>query len=147
MTAFAKLKLTTATRKIEKLSAEQYARQRVLGNLAEQLGLVKAMLDGTAFTVKQTRYKTDENGERVGYERSKRLRQWFWQDADGNWLLELRYGNRPLKLSGENTAVVAGTKEQLASVIETLMEAVQVGELDKALAIAKKERLAMLRKG
>ena len=67
MTAFAKLKLTTATRKTEKLSAEQYARQRVLGNLAEQLGLVKAMLDGTAFTVKQTRYKTDENGERVGF--------------------------------------------------------------------------------
>ena len=46
-----------------------------------------------------------------------------------------------------NTAVVAGTMEQLASVIETLMEAVTVGELDKALAAAKKERLAMLRKG
>ncbi|CAA7620396.1 hypothetical protein [Magnetospirillum sp. SS-4] len=146
MTALAKLKLTTATRKNEKLSAEQYTRQRMLANLAEQLGMARAMLDGTAFTVKQTRYRTDENGERIGYERSKRLRQWFWQDADGNWLLELRYGNKLLKLNGDNTAVVVGKLEQLTSVIETLMEAVTAGELDKALAAAKKERMATLRK-
>jgi hypothetical protein len=66
MTALAKLKLTTATRKTEKLSAEQYTQQRMLANLAEQLGMARAMLDGTAFTVKQTRYKTDENGDAEG---------------------------------------------------------------------------------
>lgn len=111
------------------------------------LGAARRRLIWRRRSGRRTRYKTDENGERVGYERSKRLRQWFWQNADGNWLLELRYGNRPLKLSGDNTAVVVGKQEQLAGVLETLMEAVTAGELDKALAAAKKERLATLRKG
>ncbi|CAA7614249.1 hypothetical protein [Magnetospirillum sp. SS-4] len=61
--------------------------------------------------------------------------------------MELRYGNQPLKLNGDNTAVLVGKLEQLAGVIETLMEAVAAGELDKALAAAKKERMATLRKG
>ena len=147
MANLAKLKLTTATRKAEEKTAEEYMRERMLANLDEQLGLAKAIVSGTAFSVKQTRYKTNENGERVAFERSKRLRQWFWHDVTGTWFLELRYGNRPMTLNGDKTAIEVGKLDQLTSVIETLIEAVTAGELDKALAAAKKDRLAMLRKG
>ena len=68
------------------------------------------------------------------------------RDADGDWFMELRYGNKAIKLSGENTAVEVGGKEKLTTVITTLTDAVKAGELDKALAAAKKERMAMLRK-
>jgi hypothetical protein len=83
---------------------------------------------------------------RLAQTAERRLHKWYWRNGDGNWLLELRYGNRPLKLNGDSTAVLVGKLEQLTSVIETLIEAVTAGELDKALAAAKKERMATLRK-
>lgn len=147
MANLAKLKLTTATRKVEEKTVEEHMRERMLANLDEQLALAKAMIAGTAFAVKQTRYKTDENGERVAFEKNKRLRQWFWHDVTGTWFLELRYGNRSMVLNGDKTAIEVGGKDQLVGVLETLIAAVKAGELDKAMAAAKKDRMAMLRKG
>jgi len=45
-----------------------------------------------------------------------------------------------------NTAVEVGEKAKLTTVIATLTDAVKAGELDKAMALAKKERMATLRK-
>ncbi|WP_237051390.1 hypothetical protein [Magnetospirillum sp. ME-1] len=84
----------------------------------------------------------------------KLLAHYGWKDLDearakGNGLFTNSNGEdiHTFEVGFKNLMAAAGTKEQLASVIETLMEAVTVGELDKALAAAKKERLVMLRKG
>ena len=141
MATMAKLKLSAVTRKVEQVSAEQNMRQRMLDHLGEQLSIAKAMLDGTAFTVKQTRYRTDENGERRATEHSKRLRQWFWHDATGKWFLELRYGSAVLMLDKDKSSIEVGAKEKLTETLEMVMEAVKAGELDAAMNNAALKRL------
>jgi hypothetical protein len=133
MATLAKLKLSTVARKVEQVTAEQHMRQRMLGNLAEQLGLARALVDNTVFTVTQTRYTTDENGQRKAVEHSKRLRSWFWHDLSGKWYLELRYGSSVLNLAGDKSSIEVGLKEKLVETIETVIEAVAAGELDAAM--------------
>ena len=141
MATMAKLKLSAVTRKVEQVSAEQNMRQRMLDHLGEQLNIAKAMLSGTAFTVKQTRYRTDENGERRATEHSKRLRQWFWHDVTGKWFLELRYGSAVLMLDKDKSSIEVGAKEKLTETLEMVMEAVKAGELDAAMNNAALKRL------
>ena len=62
------------------------------------------------------------------------------------WFMELRYGGKALKLSGDRTAVEVGDKAKLVETVATLIEAVKAGKLDKALLAAKKERAAVMRK-
>ena len=85
--------------------------------------------------------------ERIEQAVERRLRKWYWRNADSTWFMEVRYGNRALKLSGENTAIEVGEREKLTEVIGAVKDAVMAGELDKILAAAKKERMTMLRKG
>ena len=74
------------------------------------------------------------------------FRIWYWRNADGNWFMELRYGKKVMKLSGESTAVEVGQNDMLTAVIATLLNAVRAGELGKAMALAKNERMATLGK-
>ena len=52
----------------------------------------------------------------------------------------MRYGNKPLQLAQGKTAIVVGTKDQLVSVIEQVIEAVKAKELDEAIAATVKVR-------
>ena len=54
--------------------------------------------------------------------------------------------NKVLKLSGNRTAVEVGDQGKLTETITTLIEAVKIGELDKALLAAKNERAATMRR-
>lgn len=105
----------------------------MLANLDEQLGLAKALTNGTVFTVKQMRYTTDEEGQRKATEHNKRLRPWFWHDVTGKWFLELRYGSSVLPLGKDMASIEVGLKEKLVETIETVVEAVNAGELDMAM--------------
>ena len=60
--------------------------------------------------------------------------------------MELRYGGKALKLSGNRTAIEVGDKAKLTETVATLIEAVKAGELDKMLLAAKKERAAVMRR-
>ena len=147
MSVIRKLKLTKEQRNEHTETAEERMRQRLLGHLDEQLELAEAEARGEQLTKTRQIYVTNEDGERVAQAVERRMRKWYWRNAEGNWLFEVRYGNKALKLSGENTAIEVGEREQLAETIGAVKEAVAAGELDKALAMAKKERAAMLRKG
>ena len=133
MATLSKLKLSTVARKVEQVSDEQHMRQRMLANLDEQLGLAKALMNGTVFTVKQMRYTTDEEGQRKATEHNTRLRPWFWHDVTGKWFLELRYGSSVLTLGKDMASIEVGLKEKLVETIETVVEAVNAGELDTAM--------------
>ncbi len=146
MNVMKKLKMTAEVRGGNIESIEQHLRRRMLEQLDEQQGLADAEIKGEQFVKTQQIYVTNEDGERIAKTVERRLRKWFWRNSDGNWFMELRYGNKAIKLSGENTAVEVGDKGKLTTVIATLTDAVKAGELDKALAVAKKERMAMLRK-
>ena len=146
MGVMSKLKMTNEVRGGNVESIEQHLRRRMLEQLDEQLELAEAELKGKPLIKTRQIYVTNEDGERVTRTEERRLRKWYWRNADGNWFMELRYGNKAIKLSGENTAVEVGGKEKLTTVIATLSNAVKAGELDKAMALAKNERMTTLRK-
>jgi hypothetical protein len=49
--------------------------------------------------------------------------------------LELRYANAVLMLGKDQTAIEVGTKDKLVPTIETVIEAVKMGELDAAMNV------------
>ncbi len=81
-----------------------------------------------------------ETGERVRKEVPVRFRTWFWKDELGNYMLEVRYGNKRLELKPKKSAIEIGEAKKLVPTIETLRDAVNAGELDKFLKAAKSSR-------
>jgi hypothetical protein len=146
MSVMGKLKLTAEKRRENTETAEQQMRRRLIEHLDGQLELAEAELRGEQLMKTRQVYITNDDGERLAITKERRLRKWYWRNVDGSWFLELRYGNKALKLSGDKTAIQIGGKEKLAEVIGMLKDAVMAGELDKALEMAKKERMATLRK-
>lgn len=141
-----KLKLTTTKRENRTVNAVELLRSKLTEKLDEQLEMIQAEQVGKKLVKTKEVYITNEAGERIAQKQDRRMRKWYWADADGTWYIELRYGNKVLKLAGNNTAIEVGDKSKLADTIKSVKEAVTAGELDKALANAKKERMATLRK-
>ncbi|WP_321389726.1 DUF6641 family protein [Emcibacter sp.] len=146
MTVLEKLKLTSEKRVQQRATIEESLRGKLYDRLAEQKELVEAELAGKEFIKTRRVFVTNENGERVAQEVPRRIRKWFWHNGEGTWYVELRYGGKVMKIAGEKTAIEVGDLKQMPKVIATVMQAVQAGELDKALLAAKKERMATLRR-
>lgn len=141
------LKFTDEERHHQHMSVEETMRQKLLAKLTEQRQMAEADIAGDDISKNRRIYVTNDAGERVAKDVQRRLRRWYWQNGAGVWLMQLRYGNKPLKLVGGKTAVEVGKQAELLTVMDTLMAAVGAGELDKALAGARKERVAQLKKG
>ena len=69
-----------------------------------------------------------------------RIRRWWWKDADGQIMLDVRYGNRRIELKTGKTAIEVGEVDNLVPTLKLLADAVKVGELDKVLLAAKSKR-------
>ena len=146
MTVMQGLKLTAEKRTRVAATLEDSLRGKLLERLDEQKELVGAELAGKQLVKTRTVYVTNDAGERVAQEKPRRIRKWYCHNGDGAWFIELRYGGKVMKIAGENTAIEIGELKKAQKVIDTLMQAVTAGELDKALLAAKKERMAMLRR-
>ncbi len=146
MTLMTKLKLSNITRTRQALTVEESLRARMLGHLGEQQELIAAELKGETLVKTRKIYVTNDAGERVTQDAERRLRKWYWQDADGTWYLELRYGGKVMNIEGDKAAIEAGKIKDISKIIDTVIDAVKAGELDGALLTAKKERVAILRR-
>ena len=85
--------------------------------------------DDDKFTVEPTRQQ-----------RPVRLKQWWFKDRSGTLLFAVRYGAKILPITKDKSAFEVGSLEQLPTVIKTLIQAVDAGELDTQLAAIKSER-------
>ncbi len=146
MTLMAKLKLSDITRTRQTLTVEESLRARLLGHLTEQQELIAAELKGETLVKSRKIYVTNDAGERVTQDAERRMRKWYWQDGDGTWYFELRYGGKVMNIVGEKAAIEAGKINDIPKIIDTVIEAVKAGELDGALLTAKKARVAILRR-
>jgi len=146
MTLMTKLKLSNITRTRQALTVEESLRGRMLGHLTEQQELIAAELKGETLVKTRKIYVTNDAGERVTQDAKRRLRKWYWQDGDGTWYLELRYGGKVMNIEGDKAAIEAGKIKDIPKIIDTVIDAVKAGELDGALLTAKKERVAVLRR-
>ncbi len=147
MSHLTKLKLTDKTRTDVETNPEDLLRNKLIARLLEQKELVEADLKGDQLTKTRFKFVTDsETGESKRVEVQKQLRRWWWKDESGQVMLTLRYGNKPLAITGDKSTIEVGTMDKLPKIIDTIIEAVKAGELDKQLNAAMAERRLKLKK-
>ena len=147
MTHLTKLKLTDKTRTDVEMNPEDLLRSKLIARLLEQKELVEADLKGEQLFKTRFKFVTDsETGETKRIEVQKQLRRWWWKDEDGQVMLTLRYGNKPLAIADGKSTIEIGALGKLPKIIDTIIEAVKAGELDKQLNAAMAERRLKLKK-
>lgn len=147
MTVISKLKLSEKQRSDEIRSPEQRLRGKLIDRLIEQKELAEADLKGEPLV--KTRFKFIQDpasGENKRIEVPKMIRRWWWKDEAETVFLQLRYGNKPLEVADKKPTIEVGTLDKLPKIIDTVMEAVKAGELDKQLRAAVSERRAKLKR-
>ena len=135
MTFLTKLTIVAAKRIISQSPAEQ-RRAKLLAKLTEQHDLAEAMIAGTTLTATRDVWVKDDAGSKTRVTKAKRMRSWFWLNTDGKWLLEVRYGARPLELGKGKRAVEVGVRAELPKVLGMIEDAVRAGELDTQIDAA-----------
>lgn len=130
-----KLKIVALATKT-KGTIEQERRKKLAEQLTEQLKLAEAALGGVAYQRTKAAWETDAEGNRYRVQRTVKLRQWWTAGDGGTVQFGVRYGAMPLQLQQGKTAVEVAKLTDLPVVIKTLLQAVEAGELDAAVATA-----------
>jgi len=136
MSFIAKLKLVTSKRE-RNLSPIMLRRQKLATKIEEQLELARCQKNGTLYAPKRLKTVTNEAGERVVVETTKRVKEWFWTTPNNKINLSVRYGSKTLSLNGKGAnAIELGTQDELIETLSLLQQVVIGGELDEAINIA-----------
>jgi hypothetical protein len=100
--------------------------------LIERLDEQKTLLnDPTHTRVVQRWVKVD--GEKQPVEKKQRVSPWWRTDLNGNFIMSIKFGSRPVEFEKGKAGIIVQTKEKLVGVIDTLIAAVRAGELDDHL--------------
>ena len=105
-------------------------RLKLIEKLDEQQAMAQAMLDGQAYEAyKDKKVKDPESGERKTVRTRKAVRPWYFDDNE-HYYFEIKVGLKTLELEKGKAAIDVGKKEDLPTVISTIIKAVESGELD-----------------
>lgn len=105
-------------------------RMKLIDRLEEQLAMANAMLDKTQFEAfREKSVKDPETGERKTIRKRRSVRPWYY-DSNEHYYIEIKVGLKAIELEKGKTAIDVGPKEQLPDVINTIIQAVEKGELD-----------------
>ncbi len=126
-----KLKLISSKRE-QNNNPVIHRRQKLAFKIEEQLELASCQKNGTLFAPKRLKTVTNENGERVVVETTKRVKEWFWKTSNNKINLSVRYGSKTLELAKGKNAIELGSQDELIETLTLLKQAVINGELDEA---------------
>ena len=132
MSLIAKLKLVASTRE-RNLSPIFMRRQKLAAKIEEQLELARCQKHGTSYAPRHLKTVTNEAGQQVVVEATKRVKEWFWKTPENKIHLGLRYGSKTLELAKGKNAIELSTQEDLIETLAFLHQVVVAGELDEAL--------------
>ena len=135
MSFIAKLKLVSSKRE-RNLSPIIVRRNKLAAKIEEQLQLATAQKEGRLYAPKRIKTVTNELGERVAVETTKRIKEWYWTTPANKINLCVRYGSKTLELSKGKNAIELSSGEELLSTLSMLKDAVIAGELDDAITNA-----------
>jgi len=93
MSVIAKLKLVASKRE-RNLSPILVRRNKLAAKIEEQLQLATAQKEGRLYAPKRIKTVTNELGERVAVETTKRVKEWFWT-TPASWLRARMQSNQP----------------------------------------------------
>jgi hypothetical protein len=132
MSSITKLKLITSKRE-RNLSPIMLRRKKLATKIQEQLELARCQMNGTLYAPKRLKTVTNEAGERVVVETTKRVKEWFWTTPANKINLSIRYGSKTLELAKGKNAIELGTQDELIETLSLLQQVVISGELDEAI--------------
>ena len=135
MSVIAKLKLVSSKRE-RNLSPTLVRRNKLAAKIEEQLQLATAQKEGRLYAPKRIKTVTNELGERVAVETTKRVKEWFWTTPANKINLSVRYGSKTLELAKGKNAIELSTGDELLTTLSMLKDAVSAGELDDAITNA-----------
>jgi len=116
------------------LTPTAFRRHKLLKALNEQVEVATEYMYGRQYMRRSMRSMTDPETQQVITVMQQRpARKWFWVDDQGKMLLQVRYGNRALKVRDNKSTIVVGDKDQLVSTLKLLCQAVEAGELDQSI--------------
>ncbi len=129
MSVLSKFKLVSATQ--NRNSAEVLCRNKLTGKITHQNAAAKAQIAGDTYAAKRAKFVKDvESGERKQVEMSTRVRPWWWKSESGKFMLNARYGSKPLELAKGKNAIELASMTEVVLALETLQDAANAGELD-----------------
>lgn len=137
MSTLDKLKLMETTRRAAASTPEGQLRNRMIEAINQQIAAAEAMVKGESFQLRRRRWVKAEDGGKTLQDQPIRFRPWYWQEGNGAFMLEVRYGNKVLELKPKKTAIEVGAVAELVPTLTLLREAVVAGELDKQLSAVK----------
>lgn len=141
MSILKSLKLAAITQ--VRVGASEFAfRDKLLRYLEEQKALAEAEIAGTAFQATKRVTRTNDAGEKVRVEAPRTVRKGWFTDPQGKLFFQLRYGSKPLEFAKGMNAIEVADRDALPATIGSVIEAVNVGELDAQLKSAIAERKA-----
>jgi hypothetical protein len=135
MNFIAKLKLVASKRE-RNLSPIVVRRNKLAAKIEEQVQLATAQKEGRLYAPKRIKNVTNDAGERVAIETTKRVKEWFWTTPANKINLSVRYGSKTLELAKGKNAIELSTGDELLATLSMLKEAVIAGELDEAITYA-----------
>ena len=116
-------------------------RNKLIVRLQQQIALAQ----DPNFTLTRQKWIADEHGVKQLRELRKKVRAWWRTDPTGTVVLTVRYGAKPIEFEKGKAAIAVGKKEKLISTLETVIAAVEAGELDGVLG--QMSKTAVLTKG
>lgn len=123
------LKLTAATRNAP-LTPEQMLRGKLVNYLNEQKALAEADISGTPFVATKKVTRKNAEGENIRVDAPRHVRKGWFTDAEGKMFFQIRYGGKPLELTKGMNAVEVENLAELPSLISSIIQAINAGELD-----------------
>jgi len=135
MSFIAKLKLISSKRE-RNLSPILLRRQKLASKIEEQIELARCQKNGTLYAPKRLKTVTNESGERVVIETTKRVKEWFWTTPNKKINLSIRYGSKTLELAKGKNAIELGSQDELIETLALIQQVVIGGELDEAITNA-----------
>lgn len=145
MSVLKTLKLSAAVPAASANDPLSRARDKLLGQLAEQKSMVSATLEGRLYEPpKVPAIRKDASGQRVRVEVARRVRKGWFQDQAGTVHFIMRVGGKPLELQPGKAAISIGSLDKLPSTIDALISAVRAGELDPQVKEAAAARGLMM---
>ena len=135
MSYITKLKLFSSKRE-RNLSPILLRRQKLASKIEEQIELARCQKNGSLYAPKRLKTVTNEAGERVVVETTKRVKEWFWTTPNNKINLSIRYGSKTLELAKGKNAIELNSRDDLIETLALLQQVVIGGELDEAITNA-----------
>ena len=136
------LALTDRTQSKVKVDPVARSRNKMVAALQQQISIVEAEGKGETYTVERQRWSTNGDGQRVRVTKQISPRAWYWAEADGTVYLMPKIGVRPLELEKGKPTIAVGAMKDLVPTLNTLIQAVNNGELDHQIAEANSRKKA-----